>query len=242
MSQHAVVMERDDEVRELIESVLRRSGIETVAAATGEEGLRLVRELQPDLVTVDLVLPDADGTEICRRLREFSDASILMLTSHDDQVEPVLDLDGGADDYLVRPFAAREFALRARELMDRRRPADPRTAPGLDPDTVVTVAGGLTFAPMRHVALLEGELVSLTPTEVDLLTVMAREPGRPWSRATLVAAVWGGNFLETDFLIDVHVAGLRKKLRLAGSGREWIRAVEGRAYVLESPGESTVSA
>lgn len=228
--QRAVVVEDDEDLRGLIEHVLHSAGLEPAGAETGEDGVRLVREIAPDLVTLDVQLPDLLGTEVCRRVREFSDAYVMMITSRTDEVDRLLALDLGADDYLAKPFSPKELSARVAALMRRPRVGAARAH---DADEVVLQAGGgLVLVPVRHVAMLHGEPVPLTPTEVDLLAAMAREPGEPQDRATLVAAVWGGDFIESDFLIDVHVASLRRKLRKAGSGEDWIRTVAGTAYAL----------
>ncbi|HEY0950125.1 response regulator transcription factor [Nocardioides sp.] len=225
----AVVVEDDEDLRDLVEHVLRGAGLETSGAETGEDGVRLVRDLQPDLVTLDVQLPDLLGTEVCRQVRQFSDAYVMMITSRTDEVDRLLALDLGADDYLAKPFSPKELSARVSALLRRPRMA---TRGGSEADEVVQAGGGLVLVPVRQVAMLDGEPVPLTPTEVDLLAALAREPGEPQDRSVLVAAVWGGDFIESDFLIDVHVASLHRKLRKAGSGTDRIRTVAGTAYVL----------
>jgi DNA-binding response OmpR family regulator len=231
MAARAVVVEDEADTRELIEIVLRKAGIEVQAAETGQEGLRLIREVRPQLVTLDVQLPDMQGTEVCRRLREFSDAFVMMITSRTDEVDRLLALDLGADDYLAKPFSTRELGARSAALLRRAR-ADAEGAPGPDDAEVVQAGGGLVLLPVRHVAMFEGTPVPLTPPEVDVLAVLAREPGRTWERTDLVGEVWGGEFIESDYLIDVHVGNLRRKLRKAGAGTDRIRTVDGTAYVL----------
>jgi two-component system OmpR family response regulator len=242
MAQRAVVVDDDDDISALIETVLTSAGMETTVAATGEEGLRLVRELRPDLVTLDVGLPDVEGTEVCRRLRGFSDAYVMMITSHNDELKRLLALDLGADDYLPKPFSPRELSVRAAALLRRSRtPASggdgPRTVLGDEPssDQAVEAGGGLVLVPVRHVAMLDGEAVPLTPTEVDILGALAREPGRVWSRRDLVGAVWAGDFIESDYLVDLHVGNVRRKLRKSGGRHDWIRTVEGTSYALVLP-------
>ncbi len=236
MSARAVIVEDDEEIRALVDLVLTRSGLETATAGTGEEGLRLVRELRPQLVTLDVGLPDIEGTEVCRRLREFSDALVMMITAHNDEMNRLLALDLGADDYLAKPFTPRELGARSAALLRRIRPVDDgaeHVEP--PPDEVLQAGGGLVLVPARHVAMLDDDPVPLTPSELEVLAVLAREPGRAWGRAELVAAVWGGDFIESDYLVDVHVASLRRKLRKAGGRTDWIRTVTGAAYALAAP-------
>lgn len=231
MTARAVVVEDEADTRELIEIVLRKAGIEVHAAETGEEGLRLVREVKPQLVTLDVQLPDMQGTEVCRRLREFSDSFVMMITSRTDEVDRLLALDLGADDYLAKPFSTRELGARSNALLRRAR-TDAEASDREDDADIVQAGGGLVLMPVRHVAIFDGSPVPLTPPEVDVLAVLAREPGRTWGRSDLVSEVWGGEFIESDYLIDVHVANLRRKLRKAGAGNDRIRTIEGSAYAL----------
>lgn len=233
MTARAVVVEDEADTRELIDLVLSKNGIEVHGAETGEEGLRLVRDLKPELVTLDVQLPDMQGTEVCRRLREFSDAFVMMITSRSDEVDRLLALDLGADDYLPKPFSTRELGARSAALLRRARTVAEAAAEQDDAE-VVQAGGGLVLVPVRHVAMFEGAPVPLTPPEVDVLAVLARDPGRAWDRSELVSEVWGGEFIESDYLIDVHVANLRRKLRKAGAGNDRIRTVEGTAYALAS--------
>ena len=234
MTARAVVVEDEPDTRELIDIVLRKADIEVHTAGTGDEGLRLIREVRPDLVTLDVQLPDMQGTEVCRRLREFSDAFVMMITSRTDEVDRLLALDLGADDYLSKPFSTRELGARSAALLRRARSAAEPPGPAEEEADVVQAGGGLVLVPVRHVAMFDGNPVPLTPPEVDVLAVLAREPGRVWDRADLVSEVWGGEFIESDYLIDVHVANLRRKLRKAGAGSDRIRTVEGTAYALAS--------
>lgn len=235
MTARAVVVEDEQDIRELIEIVLRKSGVEPHVAENGEDGLRLVRDVEPDLVTLDVQLPDIPGTEVCRRLREFSDAFVMMITSRSDEVDRLLALDLGADDYLPKPFSPRELSARSAALLRRARTAGPSAAVAEVAEAdgeVMEAGGGLVLVPVRHVAMLDGDPVPLTPPEIDVLAVLAREPGRAWDRAALGGEVWGGDFIESDFLIDVHVANLRRKLRKAGAGPDRIQTVGGTAYAL----------
>lgn len=223
----AVVVEDDPSIAELVVESLARLGIATAVATTGEEGLRLVRETRPDLVTLDLVLPDMDGTEVCRRLREFSDAYVVMITGRADEADEVEGLEIGADDYLVKPFSPRELRARAAALLRRpRHGLAPAPQPvegsgssrvGVDPDT--------------GQVLLDGTVLDLTTTERDLLAVLLRREGAEVTRAELVQDVHRGGFLEGDYAVDVQVAGLRRKLRGA-AGADVLTAVSGEAYVL----------
>ncbi len=222
----ALVVDDDPDVRDLVVMVLEGIGLTVETAATGAQAVAAAREVAPDLITLDLTLPDADGTDVCRELRGFTDAYIVMITGRDSEIDRLVGLEVGADEYLAKPFSPRE--LRARAVAMLRRPRMGTTAPTLE------IAGGLVVDGATGLVHLEDELVPLTPTEVQLLTTLASRPGRAWPRAELASAVWGEDFIESDFLVDVQVAGLRRKLRSA-AGREWVRAVDGVAYLLEPP-------
>jgi DNA-binding response OmpR family regulator len=242
----AVVVDDDDEIRELLAQVLRQAGLEVHSSETGAEALKLVREVNPDLVTLDLLLPDMDGTDVCRAIREFSDAYIVMITSRNDEIDRLVGLEIGADDYLAKPFSPREVRARALALLRRPRAGSPPAAaaesspgslaagPAPEPNSTTFVAGGgLVLHPLRHVALLDGKTLPLTPAEVDLLTALATRPGHSWSRGELVREVWQGEFIESDFLVDVYIGNLRRKLKRAGGAGEWISTVDGTGYRFE---------
>ncbi|MFW6775065.1 response regulator transcription factor [Nocardioides sp. CPCC 205120] len=250
-----LVVDDDEDIRFLVVTVLEEAGYTVLEAATGAEAVEVVRREQPDLVTLDLGLPDIDGMETCRRLRAFSDAFVIMLTGRTDESDRLAGLDVGADDYMVKPFSPRELRARVGAFLRRSRPAVAATPAGTTgtatgapagaaavPDTASTApsapeavdAGrGLVVVPARDVALLGGVPLPLTGVEVTILAALAREPGRAWGRRELVQAVWTEEFGESHFLLDVHVGNLRRKLRKAdGAGGEWIRSVEGQAYAL----------
>ncbi|WKN50268.1 response regulator transcription factor [Nocardioides sp. Arc9.136] len=239
--QRAVVVDDDEDIRLLVQHVLEQIGLEVVTAATGEEGIEAVRRTDPDLVTLDLSLPDVDGVEVCRRLREFSNAYVVMVTGRVEESDRLVGLEVGADDYLSKPFSPRELHARAAALLRRpRAPMSGAEAPAAAPVEAaappVDAGGGLVLVPVDHVALLDGLPLPLTPAEVSLLTAFAAHPGRTWERGDLVREVWEGEFIESDFLVDVHVASLRRKLRKAGgSDHEWIRTVGGVGYTFQTP-------
>ncbi|GAA1996468.1 response regulator transcription factor [Nocardioides kribbensis] len=225
--QRVVVVEDDPDISATLVMVLERTGLEVHATDRGERAVELVRELSPDLVTLDLTLPDMDGTEVCRRLREFSDAFIMMITGRSDEIDRLIGLEVGADDYMAKPFSAQEVRARVAALLRRARSAV--EAPPLSMDA----GGGLTLLPSAHTATLDGAPLPLTPAEVDLMAAFASRPGETWTRGELVRTVWQGEFIESDFLVDVHVGNLRRKLRRAGSKRSWIRTVDGSGYVYD---------
>lgn len=226
----AVVVDDDADMRRLIVHVLERAGIAVETAASGAEALEVVRRVAPDLVTLDLTLPDMDGTEVCRSLRGFSDAYVIMITGRDSEIDRLLGLDVGADDYMSKPFSPQELRARTAALLRRPRASGPEAPATQPPAALVEVDAGFTLLPSRQLALVGEKPLPLTPAEVDLLAVLTGEPGRAFPRADLANQVWKGAFTESDFLVDVHVATLRRKLRKADPTREWISTIDGVAY------------
>ncbi|GHJ60357.1 putative sensory transduction protein [Nocardioides sp. OK12] len=231
MSEHrALVVDDDPDVRDLVVMVLEGLGLETRAVGTGRDAVSTAREWAPDLVTLDLTLPDADGTEVCRELRTFTDAYVVMITGRDTEVERLVGLEVGADEYLVKPFSPRELKARAAALL--RRPRVGSLAASPSPSAPLRLEGGLVVSREQQFATLDGVPLPLTPPELDLLATLATRPGQPWAREALAAEVWSGELIESDFVVDVQVAGLRRKLRNA-AGRDLISTVGGSSYQLD---------
>lgn len=235
----ALVVDDDEDIRDLLVHVLEKSGLDVRSAGTGAEAVELARHFDPDLVTLDLSLPDLDGTEVCRRIRGFSSAYIVMITARSDEIDRLVGLEVGADDYLSKPFSPREVRARAEALLRRPRIDQPGGPAGSQPSgadrasdaaPAVVLVAGLVVDAARHVALLDGVALPLTPAEVDLLAALAARPGHAWSRGELVREVWQGEFIESDFLVDVHVGNVRRKLKRAGGRGEWITTVDGSGY------------
>lgn len=239
-TQRVLVVDDDPDLRALIELVLVEEGLTVSTVTTGREAIEAVRREEPDLVTLDLTLPDLDGTEVCRELRAFSDVYVVMVTGRDQESDRLAGLEIGADDYLVKPFSPRELRARVKALLRRPRQstasaaAAVAAAPGA-PAVPLEPGGGLVIVPTGRVVLLDGRVVPLTPAEVDVVAVLASEPGRVWERGELARQVWNTQFVESDYVVDLHVAGARRKLRkAAGAGsREWIRTVAGSGYVFD---------
>lgn len=262
--EHTVLVVDDDpDIRALVVTVLGKAGYRVVEAESGAEALDAARAEQPQLITLDLGLPDMDGTEVCRRLREFTDAYLIMLTGRTEESARLTGLDLGADDYMDKPFSPRELRARVAAFLRRSRPGVPAPAPQAPPAAgagtprqdpaprlaaphAVEAGRGLVVVPDRDVALLDGEPLPLTAAEVAVLAVLAAEPGRVWQRRELARAVWAEELGESHLLLDIHVGNLRRKLRKASPGGEWIRSVGGTAYALRDdlaparPGEGLV--
>lgn len=240
--QHVVVIEDEAAIRDIVEYNLQREGFTVSTAGDGKSGLALVRERKPALVVLDLMLPELDGVEVCRALRadaSVSDVPVIMLTAKDDESDVVLGLGVGADDYVTKPFSPKELVARVKAIL--RRGGASGAAAGssesddvdaellADPDRQRVELGDVVIDPDRHEVLAAGEPVSLTRTELRLLYVLVRRPGRVYTREQLVTRVMGDNAWITDRTIDVHVRAIRRKLGERADIVETIRGVGYRA-------------
>jgi len=206
-----VVVEDDRHIADLVELYLRQEGFRVVQASDGVQGLEAVRNQQPRMVILDVGLPavgglPVDGLEVCRRLRADSDVPILMLTARDGEIDRVLGLEMGADDYVAKPFSPRELVARVRAILRRTDGAVAREAPG------VLLAGDVEVDVGRREARVDGSAVALATREFDLLRYLAENAGLALSRQQILDAVWGAGWYGDERTIDVHVGQLRKKL------------------------------
>ncbi len=227
----AVIVDDDADIRALIGELLRQSGFQVTEAATGAEGIAAVREVEPDVVTLDLNLPDLDGIEVCRRIREITDAYVVMLTARPDEIDRLMGLEIGADDYLTKPFSPRELRARIAAMLRRPRSVSGAAAePGPPPETVCH--GGLEIDIKGRLVLLDGVELDLTRTEFDLLATLLSGPRRVWPRETLLRTVWGTEWVSDGHLVEVHMANLRRKLGDDPRSGRYIRTVRGVGYRL----------
>ncbi len=226
----------DDEapIRDLVRGYLEREGFAVATAADGPDGLAAVRSVRPDVVILDVMLPGFDGLEVCRRLRTFSDAYVLMLTARDEEIDRIVGLSVGADDYLVKPFSPRELVARVRAMLRRPRAAGPVGMPGglAGEPGDARVPNALAIDEARRAVRVDGHPVELTALEFDLLAVLARDPGVVVRRASLLDRVWGPAFVADEHLVDVHVANLRRKLGDDPAAPRFIETVRGVGYRL----------
>ena len=206
-----LIVEDDDAIANPLADGLRREGFEVTRVATGEAALEAAL---PDLVLLDLRLPGIDGTEVCRRLRARSDVPIIVVTAKGEEVDRVVGLELGADDYIVKPFGFRELLARIRAVMRRARPGSDRSQLRI---------GALEIDVRGRQAALEGSPVPLTTKEFDLLVLLASEPGSVVSRQRILREVWDTEWFGPTKTVDVHVASLRKKL----GDPAWIETVRG---------------
>ena len=223
----ALVVEDAPDIALLLCDTLRQAGFDATGAETGALGLELARRLSPDLVTLDLTLPDIDGIEVCRRLREISNAYVIVLTARDEEADRLVGLEVGADDYMVKPFSPRELRARVRAMFRRPRLTDPAAGGG---DGSVLRIGGLVVDRESREVVLDGSAVALTRSEFDLLAALMGSPHRVWERDTLARHVQHTDWPGDDHVIDVHVANLRHKLGDTGRESRWVRTVRGVGY------------
>jgi DNA-binding response OmpR family regulator len=220
-----LLVDDEDSVQKLLAYPLEREGYRVIQARDGEEALERFGAEHVDLVVLDIMLPRLDGLEVCKRLRATSMVPIIMLTARDDELDKVLGLELGADDYITKPFSIREFRSRVRALL--RRAAAPRHEAREDE---VISSDGLTIDLARRVVEVEGRAVQLTYVEFELLRILASNPGRVYTRQMLLEGLWGGSDYREPRTIDVHVRHLREKLERDPREPELIFTVRGVGY------------
>jgi DNA-binding response OmpR family regulator len=209
MSHQVLVVDDEARIRSILEAYLTADGFGVIEAGTGAEALDLARLHAPDLVLLDIGLPDVDGLEVLRQLRTFSDMYVVLVTARAEEVDRIVGLTVGADDYVTKPFSPREVVARVRAVLRRQRPG---TADA-DADADVLRFPGLVIDVGRREVAVAGNPVTLTALDFDLLVALASAPGRVFSRAQLLERVWGYDFFGDERVVDVHVRGMRKALR-----------------------------
>jgi two-component system, OmpR family, response regulator len=237
----AVVVEDDRDVGDAISGLLLKAGFDVTIARSGADALTMIRDALPDLVTLDLTLPDIDGVEVCRQVRLVSDCYIIVVSGRTAELDRLIGLEVGADDYLVKPFSMRELQARVAALFRRPRSSElvsPESAAYATtstarPRSVDGPAGcdDLLLDPRAREVRVDGEQIELTRTEFDLLAHLVRNPGVVVAREDLMRAVWATEFVpDSTHVVDVHLANLRRKLRAAAADNEWIRTIRGVGF------------
>lgn len=220
----ALVVDDEPPLVQVVSGYLTREGFDVVTAADGNAAVESARDTEPDVIVLDLMLPGIDGIEACRRIRAFSDAYIIMLTAKSDEVDKLVGLSVGADDYLTKPFSPRELVARVRAMLRR-----PRT-PSAVPETQVRRFGDLEIDVAGREVRVRGQDVELTRTEFDLLDALSAQPRVAFSRRQLLDHVWGGDWYGDEHVIDVHVGNLRRKLDDDATQPRYVRTVRGVGY------------
>jgi DNA-binding response OmpR family regulator len=226
MTRSSRVLIVDDEVplAQIISSYFKKDGFEALVSHDGLDAVKVARDFQPDFIVLDLMLPGLDGVEVCKEIRKFSDAYIIMLTARDEEMDKVVGLAVGADDYMVKPFSTKELIARAYAMLRR-----PRLAKNEISTESITLGDLAINADTRSVQI-SGQLVELTRTEFDLLLVMARRPKVAFSRRQLLDAVWDESWYGDDHVVDVHVGHLRKKMDELAPVKSYVHTVRGVGY------------
>jgi DNA-binding response OmpR family regulator len=219
-----LIVDDDAELSTMVATLFQREGWATHGVLTGGDGERALDEVRPDAVLLDVMLPDANGYDLCRRWRASNPGlGLLMFTARGDPLDRVLGLEIGADDYLPKPFEPRELVARMRALLRRQ-------APGRS-DGALLRFDGLTIDLLKREVLADTRAVPLTSVEYKLLIALARAPGQALSREALSEAVQAGSYKPQDRTVDVQVARLRRKLHEASPGKDWVDTVRGEGYV-----------
>jgi DNA-binding response OmpR family regulator len=225
---NTTVLVVDDEpgIVDLLRGYLTREGYRVLAASDGASALDLARQERPDLLVLDIMLPGIDGLEVCRQLRTFSDAYVLMLTARTEEIDTIIGLSVGADDYMTKPFSPRELVARVRALLRRPR-SGAATQAALDSSTLCF--GELEIDLDGHRVMRAGDEVSLTPLEFDLLAALVSHPGMVFTRSQLIERIWG-DFYGDEHVVDVHISNLRKKVERDPGAPEYVETVRGVGF------------
>ncbi|MCU7731001.1 response regulator transcription factor [Actinoplanes sp. KI2] len=224
----ALVVDDEPALVRAVAGYLQRESFTVTTAADGESALRAARKDTPDVVVLDLMLPGIDGIEVCRTLRTFTDAYVIMLTARADEVDKLIGLSVGADDYLTKPFSPRELVARIRTML--RRPRATAAAVADTPEPAALRFGSLTLDPAAREARVGDQVVELTRTEFDVLAALAARPRQAFTRRQLLDAVWGGDWIGDEHLVDIHVGHIRRKLGDDPADPHYIRTVRGVGY------------
>jgi DNA-binding response OmpR family regulator len=219
----ALVVDDETALAGVVASYLEREQFEVSLAHTGPDALTVAREVDPDVVVLDLGLPGIDGIEVCRRLRTFSDAYVVMLTARDTELDTIVGLSVGADDYLTKPFSTRELVARVRAMLRR-----PRNTPA-------TAENSRVFGPLRidvagRQVSIDDEPIVLTRTEFDVLATLSAHPGVVLSRRQLLETVWDPSYVGNEHLVDVHIGHVRRKLGDDPAAPRYVMTVRGVGY------------
>ena len=225
-----LVVEDEESYREPLTYQLTREGFDVVAVATGPEALAAYDAGGADLVLLDLMLPGLSGTEVCRELRQRGDVPVIMLTAKDSEIDKVVGLELGADDYVTKPYSFRELLARVRAVLRRHQPA---TEPDDDTEDLLS-AGPVQMDVERHVVTVRGEVVALPLKEFDLLEFLLRNAGRVLTRGQLIDRVWGPDYFGDTKTLDVHIKRIRSRIEATPSEPAMLLTVRGLGYRFEA--------
>jgi len=230
--QSTTILVVDDEppILDLIASYLRADGFSVHTAQDGPAALAQARAVRPDLIVLDVMLPGMDGMEVCRRIQQEFDVYILMLTARAEEIDKIVGLSVGADDYLTKPFSPRELVMRVKAILRRSRALGPRNAAPRAPERPALHFDELQIDPDTREVWHDSTQIELTPREFDLLYALAEQPGRVFNRDQLLERVWGHDFAGIDRVVDVHIGLLRRKFEDDPANPTVIQTVRGVGY------------
>ncbi len=225
-----LVVDDEAELAQLVEDYLRKAGLEVAVRHDGVGAVTAVRDYDPDVLVLDLGLPGIDGIEVCRQVRTFSDCHVLMLTARDDEVDKIVGLSMGADDYVTKPFSPRELVARVQAMVRRARTRRSESAATTQPGRRALVIDDLVVDESARQVHLDGQPVPLTRIEFDLLLCLAAHPQVVLSRRQLVEMVWDTTWTGDEHLVDVHIGRIRKKLGDEATSPRFIHTLRGLGY------------
>lgn len=226
--QHVLIVEDENKIAEIIRKYLKLEGYESTQAESGDEALALYHQVNPDLIVLDIMLPDMDGVDICKRLREFSEVPIIMLTARVEEVDRLMGFEAGADDYVCKPFIPRELVARIRAVLNRTQ---------RNSEQKVLRTGRLMLDISQYKATVDSIEIKLTQNEFSLLKVMISTPNRVFSRQELLTATQGQSIDIYERTIDTHIKNLRKKLNQVAPQSNFIESIYGIGYKLIDSGD-----
>ncbi|OUR62480.1 hypothetical protein A9Q74_04810 [Colwellia sp. 39_35_sub15_T18] len=225
--QHVLIVEDENKIAEIIRKYLKLEGYESTQAQSGDEALTLYHQVNPDLIVLDVMLPDMDGIDICKRLREFSEVPIIMLTARVEEVDRLMGFEAGADDYVCKPFIPRELVARIRAVLNRTQRSS---------EQKVLRTGRLMLDISQYKVTVDSVEIKLTQNEFSLLKVMISTPNRVFSRQELLTATQGQSIDIYERTIDTHIKNLRKKLNQVAPNSNFIESIYGIGYKLIDSG------
>lgn len=226
--QKILIVDDEEHIRELLKFNLNNSGYDTVLASNGIAALKCAETEKPDLVLLDIMIPDMDGIEVCKNIRknkELVNTSIIMLTAKSEELDKILGLELGADDYITKPFSIRELLARVKAVLRR----NTITIPNKD-ESNIEVFGGLKIDFERHEVIVDDKPVNLTLKEFELLEILIRNKGKILKRETLLDKVWGYEYIGETRTVDVHIRYIRKKIEKDDKNPQYIETVRGVGY------------
>ena len=230
MRTRVLVVDDEESLAKVVASYLERDGHEVVCAFDGPAAVEAARRESPDVVVLDLGLPGFDGIEVCRQMRTFTDCYVIMLTARTDEVDKLVGLGVGADDYLTKPFSPRELVARVKAMLRRPRAVPAPGVPDQEYEEPPRTFGLLQVDVTAREVRVDGQVVEVTRTEFDLLATLSARPRMAFSRRQLIEAVWGESWVGDEHLVDVHIGHLRRKLGDDPAAPRFVRTVRGVGY------------